>query len=113
MLGIQYLYNRFLNGQQISKSIHINHFNFLKLQLIEEIIREAWQRRINQLTGSNENFQNQLLEAYRTGNKSNKLIIQDEENFMSLAKRVAVFNHLKKLQKEGNLNVMDHNSKHD
>jgi hypothetical protein len=44
-----------LNGQQISKSIHIDRFNFLQFQLIEEAKQEAWQRRINRLSGSNEN----------------------------------------------------------
>jgi hypothetical protein len=67
------------------------------------IIQEAWRRRINQLTGSNENYENQLLEPYRGGDKNNQLIIRDEENFISPAKRVAVFNHLKKLQQEGKL----------
>jgi hypothetical protein len=97
----------------ISKSIHIDHFDYLQLKLTEEIIQEAWQCRINQLTGSNENSENQLLEAYRAGDKSNKLLIQDEKNFISLAKRVAVFVRLKQLQKEGKLNVMDQKSKHD
>jgi hypothetical protein len=47
------------------------------------------------------------LEAYKTGDKNNKLITREEENFISLAKRVAVFSQLKKLQKEGKLNVID------
>jgi hypothetical protein len=96
--------------KQISKSIHIDHFNFLKLELTEEIMQEAWQRRINQLSGSNENSENKLLEAYQSGDKNSKLIIDDEENFLSLAKRVAVFNYMKKLQQDGKLNVMDKDS---
>ena len=109
-LDIQSLYERFLNGQQISKSIHTDHYNSLQLQLTAEIKQEAWQRRINQLTGSNENSENLLLEAYESGDKSNKLITEDEENFISLAKRVAVFNHLKKLQMEGKLSVNEKDS---
>jgi len=108
---IQYLYERFLDGAQISKSILIEHYDFLKLQLTEEVKQEAWQRRINQLTGSNENSENQLLEAYHTGDKNNILIIQNEENFIALAKRVVVFNYLKKLQQEGKLNVIEKDSK--
>jgi hypothetical protein len=107
---IQYLYDRFLDGAQISKSILIGHYDYLKLQLTEEVKQEAWQRRINQLTGSNENSENQLLEAYHTGDKNNVLVIQDEENFIALAKRVAVFDYLKKLQQEGKLNVIDKDS---
>jgi hypothetical protein len=53
------------------------------------------------------------LEAYRAGDKSNHFIVRDEKNFMSLAKRVAVFDHLKGLQKAGKLNVMDQKSKYD
>ncbi len=104
---IQYLYERFLEGQQISKYIFVEHYTFLQLQITEEIKQEALQRRINQLSGSNENSQNQLLEAYKVGNKNDELLIQDEANFISLAKRVAVFNYLKKLQQAGKKNVID------
>jgi len=72
---IQYLYERFLDGAQISKSILIGHYDYLKLQLTEEVKQEAWQMRINQLTGSNENSENQLLEA-NTGKTCNSRIAQ-------------------------------------
>jgi len=64
---------------------------------------------IHPLLGSNENSQNQLLEAYLSGDKNNTtLVMKDEPNFIALAKRVAVFNYLKKLQLEGKLNVIEH-----
>jgi hypothetical protein len=109
-LDIQYLYERFLDGAQISKSILIEHYDYLRLQVTEDVKQEARQRRINQLTGSNENSQNQLLEAYLSGDKNNTLVMKDEPNFIALAKRVAVFNYLKKLQQEGKLNVIDKDS---
>ncbi|HEY5405905.1 MAG TPA: hypothetical protein VIJ92_02410 [Ginsengibacter sp.] len=107
---IQYLYERLLDGEQISKSILIEHYDYLRLQVTDEVKQEAWQRRINQLTGSNENSENQLLEAYQTGDINNILVMKDEENLIVLAKRVAVFNYLKKLQQEGRLNVIDKDS---
>jgi hypothetical protein len=51
------------------------------------------------------------LEAYQGGDINNTLVIDDRENFISLAKRVAVFNYLKKLQQEGKLSVIDKDSK--
>ena len=89
----------------------IEHYNYLQLQITEEVKYEARQRRrINQLTGSNENADNLLLQAYESGDKTNMLLIQDEENFMALAKRVAVFQYFKKLQQEGKLNAIDKDS---
>jgi hypothetical protein len=72
--------------------------------------QEPLLRRINKFTGGNENSENQLLETYQT-DKNNTRIMKDEENFINLAKRVAVFNYLKKLQQEGKLSVIDKDSK--
>ncbi len=52
-----------------------------------------WLRRINQFTGSNENLENQLLQTYKSSDKNNTQVMKDEENFITLAKRGAVFSY--------------------
>ena len=61
---LQYLYERFLEGQQVFKFILPEHFTELNLELTEETMQDAWVERINQLTGTNQHSLNQLWDAY-------------------------------------------------
>jgi len=90
----QELFKRLAQGQNIFKLIKIEHFNQLQLELDDATILIARKERINQLTGSNQNSILQLLKAYLDNKKDDLLIIKDEENLISLAKRIAVLKHL-------------------
>jgi hypothetical protein len=87
------LFKRFSQGQKIFNLITIEHFHQLQLELTESIMDDAWQERINQLTGTNRHSLNQLWDAYLQGNKENELIKNDESNLVELAKRIAVLKH--------------------
>lgn len=87
------LYKRFLTGQNIFKQITSDHFTELKLELTDEIMQHAWQERINQLTGSNQNSILQLLQAYLENKENDPLLLKDWENLISVAKRIAVLKH--------------------
>lgn len=103
---------RRLRIKKIDLKINLHRsFQLPGIRVNWRIICEAWERRINQLNGSNENSENQLLEAYRAVDKSNQLIIRDGENLHSLARPFAVFNYLKKLQREGKSNVINKDPK--
>ena len=93
---LKYLYERFLEGQQVFKFILPEHFTQLNLELTEETMQDAWAERINQLTGTNQHSLNQLWDAYLGGNKENPLIQNDKPNLINLAKRIAVMKHFQK-----------------
>lgn len=103
---IQYLYERFIEGEKINKLIAAEYADHLELPLTEAIFQNAWQRRINQLSGSNEAAEIKLWQAYMSGDTNNDLIIQDQPNFISLAKRLAVAKHFQKLKSKGITNVI-------
>lgn len=87
------LFNRFSAGQKVFDQITAEHFNELKLEINEAIMQQAWQSRINQLTGTNQHSLNQLWDAYLKGNENNDLIQKDKPNLINLAKRIAVLKH--------------------
>lgn len=90
---IQYLLERFLEGQQVFKFILPVHFTELSLELTEETMQQAWQERINQLSGTNQHSLNQIWDAYLQGNENNELVVKDKPNLLDLAKRIAVLKH--------------------
>ncbi len=90
---IEGLYEQFLTGQNIFKQITSDHFTELKLELTDEIMQHAWQERINQLTGSNQNSILQLLQAYQENKENDPLLLKDQDNLISLAKRITVLKH--------------------
>jgi hypothetical protein len=90
---IQYLFERFLEGQQVFKFILPEHFTQLNLELSEETMQQARTERINQLTGTNQHSLNQIWDAYLQGNGNNDLVIKDKPNLLDLAKRIAVLKH--------------------
>jgi ABC-type dipeptide/oligopeptide/nickel transport system ATPase subunit len=71
------------------------------LELTDEIMQHAWQERISQLTGSNQNSILQLLQAYQDNRESDALLLKDKENLLSLAKRISVLKHFQQ-QKQNN-----------
>lgn len=90
---IEGLYKQFLTGQNIFKQITSGHFTELKLELTDEIMQHAWKERINQLTGSNQNSILQLLQAYQENKENDPLLLKDQDNLSSLAKRIRVLKH--------------------
>jgi hypothetical protein len=98
---LQYLYESFLEGKNIFKHITPEHFDQLKLQLTEEILQQAWQERISQLTGTNQNSIIQLWKAYITGDPNNELVIKDKSNLDGLAKQIAVLKQFYFLKQSG------------
>ena len=93
---IQYLSERFQEGQQVFKFILPEHFTQLNLELSEETMQDAWAERINQLTGTNQHSLNQLWDAYLHGNENNELLVKDRPNLIILAKRIAVLKYFQK-----------------
>lgn len=90
---IQYLYDCFLEGKKIFHQITEDHFIQLNLVLDEEIVQQAWQQRINQLSGTNQYSLGQLWQAYLTNDPTNQLVQQDNPNLILIAKRIAVIKH--------------------
>lgn len=95
------LYKRFLAGQNIFQQLTPDHFKELNLELTEAILSHAWQQRINQLTGSNQHSILQLLQAYQDNRENDALLINDKDNLISLAKRIAVLNNFQQLKQSG------------
>ena len=87
---IQNLYERYLKGEQIAKEILPEYSDYLHLEITDSIKLEAIRRRINQLSGSNENTENKLLQAYLSEDGTNPQLIHDLPNLTTLCKRLAV-----------------------
>lgn len=90
---IQYLLECFLEGQQVFKYILPEHFTELGLGLTEDVLKNAWAERINQLSGTNQHSLNQVWDAYLQGNETNELVVKDRPNLIDLAKRIAVLKY--------------------
>jgi hypothetical protein len=97
---VESLYSQHLSGKNISKLILPRHSDELQLTLTDEILNLAKQRRINQLSGSNERSELDLLHAY-TSNENQQLLAKDRSNLISLAKRLATLNHFETLKSQG------------
>ena len=65
---INYLFERFIEGHQVFKFIHPEHFEQLQIQITEATLEEARQERINQVSGTNQHSLNQLWQAYLSNN---------------------------------------------
>ncbi|MBO9682336.1 MAG: hypothetical protein J7502_06665 [Flavisolibacter sp.] len=99
--AIQQLYDLYLKGEKINKFILPDFADHLQLQITEEIKQEAIQRRVNQLSGSNEASENNLWTAYMKNDFANEVMIRDEPNLIALAKRVAVSKYFQQLKAKG------------
>jgi hypothetical protein len=99
--AIQQLYDLYLKGEKVNKYILPEFADHLQLQITEEIKQEAIQRRINQLSGSNEASENNLWTAYMKNDFQNEIMIRDEPNLTALAKRVAVSKYFQQLKAKG------------
>lgn len=97
---INFLYDSFLEGKKIFQHITASHFNQLKLQLNDEVMQQARQERIREVTGTNRHSTNQVWQGYLTGDENNDLVIKDKPNLITLAKRIAVLNHFHKLKNQ-------------
>jgi hypothetical protein len=97
---VQSLFSQYLSGKNISKLILPRHSDELQLTLTEEILNLAKQRRMNQLSGSNERSELDLLHAY-TSNENHQLLAKDRSNLISLAKRLATLNHFETFKSQG------------
>ena len=99
---LDYLYDCFLDGKKIFHQITVDHFIQLNLAIDEEIVQQAWQQRINQLSGTNQYSLGQLWQAYLTNDPTNQLVQQDKPNLILLAKRIAVIKHFQHLKNNKN-----------
>jgi len=98
---LQYLYERFQEGEKIFKFILPEHFAELHLELSEETMQNALAERIDQLTGTNQYSLGQLWDAYLQGNENNELIVKDKPILIALAQRIAVLKHFQQHQRYG------------
>lgn len=98
---LHYLYESYLDGKKIYHHITTNHFHQLKLEITEEIIQQAWQQRINLVTGTNQHSVIELWKAYLTNNPDHPLIQKDKPNLIAIAKRISVLNHFHQLKQSG------------
>jgi hypothetical protein len=103
--NIQYLYDSFLEGKKIFNQILPEHFDQLKLQLTEETMQQAWQERINEVSGTNQYSLSQLWQAYLAGNTEDPLLQKDKPNLIALAKRIAVIKHFQELKQSSKTNL--------
>jgi hypothetical protein len=95
---IQYLYESWKEGKNIIHQLSQNHFEYLQLQLTDEIKTIAKAERIKQLSSSNQYSDQQLLQAYNSKQQNNESISKDTSNIDLLAKRIAILSHFKKIQ---------------
>ena len=96
---VQFLYESFLQGKKIFSLIQPEHFDKLNLQLTEQIMEDALQERINQVSGTNNHSLNQLWQAYLSNKPGDELLQKDNSNLMLVAKRLDVLDHFK-IQKQ-------------
>lgn len=104
-ISIQYLYERFLEGERINKLLLPEFADHLQLEITAAIKQEALQRRLNQLSGSNENSNIKLWQAYMNEQWQNEIVINDETNLTALAKRLAVLKHFQKFKSIGETTI--------
>jgi hypothetical protein len=94
---LEYLYERFCDGQQITKFILPEHYELLLkeklVSITDELKQEAWAKRIFQLTGSNQRKEIDLMIAYQAYDPENQLVKSDKVNFDRLVKRLCVYNY--------------------
>jgi hypothetical protein len=76
------------------------HFKQLNLELNDELLQYARQKRINQVSGTNQHSLTELWQAYLTGDPNNELVLKDKSNLIGLAKKLAVINHFHKLKNQ-------------
>ena len=96
-----YLYESYLEEKKIYHHITTNHFDQLKIEITDKELQQAWQQRINQVTGTNQHSVIELWKAYLTNNPDHPLIQKDQPNLLALAKRIAVLNHFYSLKQTG------------
>jgi hypothetical protein len=99
--NLQYLYTSFLQDKKIFHLITPAHFDQLNLRLDEEAMQQAWNERINQVSGTNQHSLIEIWKAYLTSDPSNPLLQKDKPNLIALAKRIAVINHFYHLKQSG------------
>jgi hypothetical protein len=100
--ALNQLYEEFLAGKKIFRQITADHFDQLELRLMPEILSQARQERIQQVTGTNQHSIIELWKAYLAEDDNNDLIQKDKPNVEALAKRIAVLNHFQQLKQSGN-----------
>lgn len=98
---IQYLFESFLEGKKIFHYITVAHFVELKLQLTDEILQQALQERINQVSGTNQHSLTELWQGYLTNDPNNQPVQKDKPNLIALAKRLGVLKHFHSFKQSG------------
>lgn len=98
---INNLYKSYCSGEKVFSYITSEHFDQLNLTLAEETILQARTERISQLSGSNQYSLSQLWQAYLTNDPGNQLVINDNSNIITFAKRITVIKHFHQLRQSG------------
>ena len=98
---IQHLYEKFLQGEKINRFILPDFADYLQLEITDEIKQETVQRRINQLSGSNEASKTKLWTAYMKNDFASSEIVSDQSNIIALQKRIAVSKYFHQLKAKG------------
>jgi hypothetical protein len=97
---LQYLYDSYLDGKNIFQYLLPEHFDQLKLELNDDLMQYARQKRINQVSGTNQHSLTELWKAYLSGDPNNELVLKDKPILIALAKKLAVINHFHKLKNQ-------------
>lgn len=100
-IELNFLYDSFLENKKIFHHITTDHFKQLSLELNKETLQQAWQERINQVSGTNQHSLIELWKAYLTNDPDNPLVRKDQPNLIALAKRISVLNHFHTLKQSG------------
>jgi hypothetical protein len=101
-VDLQYLYESFCEGKNITRYILSEHAAKLQLTITPDLWKEATLRRINQLAGSNEQSESRLWLAYTGTTQDPALLQKDEPNLQLLACRLAVLQHFQHLKDQNN-----------
>jgi len=88
--AVQNIYERFLQGVKVNKMILPEYADLLQIEITDTIKQEAYQRRINQLSGSNEASETRLWNAYMNEKWNDECVVNDQPNITALAKKLAV-----------------------
>lgn len=99
--AIQYLYERYLEGAKINRMLAPEYADHLLLEITDAVKQEAFGRRLNQLSGSNEASEIQLWTAYMNEKWDDGCVLKDQTNLTALAKKLSVLKYFQKAKSKG------------
>jgi hypothetical protein len=102
---IQFLYEKFFYGEKINKLLLPEYADHLQLEVTSATMEQAKQRRVNQLSGSNERTEIHLWKAYMDNSSDDELLTNDQPNLIALAKKLTVLKYFQKLKSKGQTKI--------